>query len=41
MPGVFVVPQSAPLGMALEDLVLLATGSEEGEYENQILHLPL
>lgn len=41
MPGVVVIAQTAPLGTAIVDFVLLAQASEHGEYEGQILHLPL
>lgn len=40
MPGVVEVAQTAPVGLVIEDLVLLARASELGEYEGQILHLP-
>jgi uncharacterized protein DUF5615 len=41
MPGVFEVSDSMPVGQAIEDLLLLAEGSEEGEWEGQILYIPL
>ena len=41
MPGVFVVPDSLPLGDAIRDLVLVAECSEEGEWENNVHYLPL
>lgn len=41
MPGVFVIEQELPIGQAIDDLLLLAECSEAGEWEGQVLHLPL
>jgi hypothetical protein len=41
MLGLFVVGQDVPLRRAIDDLMLLAECSEPGEWENQVLHLPL
>jgi len=41
MPGLFEVSRSIPIGRAIEDLLLLAECSLDGEWEGQILHLPL
>ena len=41
MPGVFEVPQSLPIKEAIEDLLLLAECSVEGQWEGQIRYLPL
>ena len=41
MPGVFEVPRSLPIGAAVEDLLLLAECSLEGEWEGQVRYLPL
>jgi hypothetical protein len=41
MPGVFEVSDSMPLGQAVEELLLLAECSLEGEWEGQIRYLPL
>ncbi len=41
MPGVFVVPQSLPIGQAIEEVLLLAECSVEGEWEGQVRFLPL
>ena len=41
MPGVFEVPQELPVGQAIEELVLLAECSLEGEWEGQVRFLPL
>jgi hypothetical protein len=41
MPGVFEVGQDVPIGQAIEEVLLLAECSVEGEYEGQIRYLPL
>jgi predicted nuclease of predicted toxin-antitoxin system len=41
MPGVIVVPSVVPIGRVIEDLLLLVQCSEEGEWENQIVRVPL
>ncbi len=41
MPGVFEVSRSVPTGVAIEDLLLLAECSFEGEWEGRIGYLPL
>lgn len=41
MPGLVEVRRNLALGEAIEDLLLLAHGSEEGEWEGQVLYLPL
>ena len=41
MPGIFEVSDSLPVGQAIEDLLLLAECSEEGEWEGQIRYIPL
>ena len=41
MPGLFAVPQSLPVGTAIEDVLLIAECSLEGEYEGQVRFLPL
>jgi hypothetical protein len=41
MPGVFAIPWSVSLGRAIEDLLILALASEAGEWEGQVLYLPL
>jgi hypothetical protein len=40
-PGVFVISQSMPVARAIEELLLLAECSREGEWEGTVLHLPL
>ena len=41
MPGVFEVSQFFPIGQAIEEILLLAQCSLEGEWEGQIRFLPL
>ena len=41
MPGVIEVSRTVPLGMAIEDILLLAESSHGSEWEGQILYLPL
>jgi Domain of unknown function (DUF5615) len=41
MPGVFVVQQEEAIGHIIEDIILLAEGSLEGEWEGKVNYLPL
>jgi len=41
MPGVFELAQDVPIGLAIEEILLLAECSLEGEWEGQIRFLPL
>ena len=41
MPGVFEVSRAVPIGRAIEDLLLLAECSLDGEWEEQVRYLPL
>lgn len=41
MPGVVAVPSEAPIGVVVDDLVLVATVHEPGDLEGEILYLPL
>jgi hypothetical protein len=41
MPGVFEVSRTVALRSAIDDIVLLATCSEDGEWEGQVQYLPL
>jgi len=41
MPGVFEVSRDIPIGVAIEDILLLAEGGLEGEWEGQVRYLPL
>lgn len=41
MPGVFEVNRRQSMSVLIEDLLLLAECSEEGEWEGQVRYLPL
>ena len=41
MPGVFEASLSIPIGRAIEDLLLLVECSLPGEWEGQVVYLPL
>jgi hypothetical protein len=41
MPGVFEVGRGVSVGTAIEDILLIAEFSTEGEWEGQIRYLPL
>jgi Domain of unknown function (DUF5615) len=41
MPGVFEVSRKVPIGVAIEEIVLIAECSQEGEWEGQVRYLPL
>jgi len=41
MPGVFQVPTSLSIGLAIDDLVLIVECSLEDEWTHQVRHLPL
>jgi len=41
MPGVFEVPRSVPLRQIIEDLLLIAEASSDGEWKQQVRYLPL
>src|ERR1043166_369761 len=41
MPGVFEVSQQTPITRAIEDILLIAECSLEGEWEGRIIFLPL
>lgn len=41
MPGVFEISQDLPIGRAIEEILLFAIGSFEGEWEWQVRYLPL
>jgi len=41
MPGVFVIPQSLPVSQAIDEVLLLAECSLEGEWQGQVRFLPL
>ena len=41
MPGIFEVSRNLPIGHAIEEILLLAECSLEGEWEGQVRYLPL
>ncbi|RMD93461.1 MAG: hypothetical protein D6813_04085 [Calditrichaeota bacterium] len=41
MPGVFEVSRKVPIGRAIEDILILAECSLEGEWNGQVRYLPL
>jgi hypothetical protein len=41
MPGVFEISRNVPVGLAIEEILLIAEGSFEGEWEGQVQYLPL
>lgn len=41
MPGLVIVNDRAPIGQMIDELVLIATCSLEGEWEGKVLFLPL
>ena len=41
MPGVFEISRKVPIGVAIEQIVLLAECSLEAEWEGQVRYLPL
>ena len=41
MPGVIAVPDTLPIGQAIEDLAVIVECSQPGELENLVVYLPL
>lgn len=41
MPGVIEVDHFVPMNVAIDDILLLALSSDSGEWEGQIIYLPL
>ncbi len=41
MPGVFVVPQSVPIGKAIDELVLILRCSQQSEWQNIVQFIPV
>jgi hypothetical protein len=41
MPGVFEVSRAVPIGIAIDEIILLAECSVVGEWEGQVRYLPL
>lgn len=41
IPGIFILNSGWSIGENLEELILIALASEENEYQDRIVHLPL
>jgi hypothetical protein len=41
MPGVVEVARAVPIGIAIDDIMLLSECSDAGEWEGQVLYIPL
>ncbi|HAA29933.1 MAG TPA: hypothetical protein DCE56_22380, partial [Cyanobacteria bacterium UBA8553] len=41
VPGIFILNPNLSIGRNLGELILIAEGSFDDEYQNQIVHLPL
>lgn len=41
MPGVLAVPQEVPIGIAIQDALLIIECSLEGEWEGQVKYIPI
>jgi predicted nuclease of predicted toxin-antitoxin system len=41
MPGIIEVRQDLPIGPVIDDLLLIIDASHEGEWDGQVLYLPL
>lgn len=41
MPGIIEVRQDLPIGPVIEDLLLLIDASHDGEWDGQVIYLPL
>lgn len=41
MPGVVVIPEGLPIGVAVEELTMLVACSRDDEWEGQVIFLPL
>ncbi len=41
VPGIFILNDKLTIGQNIDDLILIAEASFEGEYQDQIVHLPL
>ena len=41
MPGLFLIPQNLQIGEVIENLLLIAEGSLDNEWDGQIRYLPL
>lgn len=41
MPGIFILNSDMTIGETINELILLAEGSFDEEYQDQIIHLPI
>ncbi|TAE68410.1 MAG: hypothetical protein EAZ86_13570 [Oscillatoriales cyanobacterium] len=41
IPGIFILNSDLSIGQNIEELILIADGSFDDEYQDQIVHLPL
>ncbi len=41
IPGIFILNPHLTIGQNIEELILIAQGSYQDEYQDQIIHLPL
>jgi hypothetical protein len=41
MPGIFLLNPELSIGQNIDELLLIADGSLDGEYQDQTIHLPL
>jgi predicted nuclease of predicted toxin-antitoxin system len=41
MPGVIAVPDTLPIGQAIEEIAIIVECSAQSEWENQVVYLPL
>jgi Domain of unknown function (DUF5615) len=41
IPGIFLLNPELSIGQNIDELLLIADGSLDGEYQDQIIHLPL
>ena len=41
MPGVILVPEELSIGRAIDELLIIMECSDQSEYENLVVHLPL
>lgn len=41
IPGIFIFNPDMSIGETLDELIVIAGGSFDGEYQDQIIHLPI
>jgi len=41
IPGIFILNSDLSIGQNIEELILIAEGSFDDEYQDRIIHLPL